>query len=77
MMKPCPAPMAAPTAMPAPSAMIQVSSLSKPMMPGRISFWVMPMTMARKPSNEPTERSMLRETMTRTMPVAMTAIDAV
>ena len=69
--------MAAPTAMPAPSAMIQVNSLSKPMRSGRISFCVMPMTMARKPSSDPTERSMLRETMTRTIPVAITAIDAV
>ena len=36
-----------------------------------------PMIMATKPRIEPTDRSMLRVTMTRTMPVAMTATEAV
>ncbi len=77
MRKPWPAPMTAPTAMPTARAIIQVNELSNPMKSGRISFCTMAMTMARKPSREPTERSMLRETMMRTMPVAMTATEAV
>jgi hypothetical protein len=35
------------------------------------------MIMPRKPSSEPTERSMCRVTITKTMPVAMTATEAV
>ena len=35
------------------------------------------MTMPTVPTMEPTERSMLRETMTSTIPVAMIAIDEV
>ena len=40
------------------------------------SVWTSAMVKPRKPSNEPTDRSMLRDTMISTMPVAMTAIDA-
>jgi len=69
--------MSAPRVMPAANAMSHVNWLSKPMKSGRISFCTMAMTMARKPSREPTDRSMLRETMMRTMPVAMTATEAV
>ncbi len=77
MRKPWPPPMSAPRPMPTASAMIQVYELSNPMKSGRISFCTMAMTMARKPSMEPTERSMLRDTMMSTMPVAMTATEAV
>ncbi len=63
--------------MPTANAMIQVIELLKPMMSGRISFCTMAITMARNPSSEPTERSMLRDTMMSTMPVAITATEAV
>ena len=39
--------------------------------------WATPMIVDVKPTIEPTERSIWRMTMTRTMPVAMTAIDDV
>ena len=39
------------------------------------SVWTSAIVKPRKPSNEPTDRSMLRDTMISTMPVAMTAID--
>src|SRR5262245_49720713 len=39
------------------------------------SVWTSAIVYPRKPSSEPTDRSMLRDTMIRTMPVAMIAID--
>src|SRR5262245_54253622 len=39
------------------------------------SVWTSAIVYPRKPSSDPTERSMLRDTMIRTIPVAMIAID--
>lgn len=71
------APMAVPIARPQRSVMIQVQELSKPRYCGSHLAWMTPMIMATKPSSEPTERSILRVTMTSTMPVASTAISQV
>jgi hypothetical protein len=57
-------------------ATIQIAGWPKPRYCGRISAWVTPMIMPVTPSTEPTDRSMLRVTMTSTMPVAMTATEA-
>lgn len=75
-MKPCNAPIDMPTASPTSAARIHIAGWPKPMRPGRISACVTPMIMPAKPRIEPTDRSMLRVTMTSTMPVAITATEA-
>ena len=77
MMKPCKPPMAVPTATPARSVTIQVIGCSKPTSAGRRLAWTIAMVMPVKPSTEPIDRSMLRVTITSTMPVTMTATEAV
>ena len=57
--------------------MIQIAGWPMPRIGGRIQTWVTPMIMAVIPSIDPTERSILRVTITSTMPVAMTAIEDV
>ena len=76
-MYPWNAPNAAPTATPTASTMAQRNGVSGPS-PISVSQLACScaMNMATNPTSEPTDRSMLRDTMTRTMPVAMTAIPA-
>ena len=71
------APIAMPRATPAIRAMIQIDQWPKPSRGGSASACTTAMIMPRKPSTEPTERSMLRVTMTSTMPVATMAVTAV
>jgi hypothetical protein len=59
--------------MPAMRAMTQVSGWSNPMMSGRISAWRRAIHIPTTASIEPTDRSMLRDTMMSTIPVAMMA----
>ena len=68
-------PITAPIARPASSAMIQVQRFSRPSHCGSHSTCRIAMAMPRAASIEPTDRSMLRDTMTSTMPVAMIADD--
>ncbi|MCY1559903.1 hypothetical protein D9M68_969860 [compost metagenome] len=79
MMLPCSAPMARPTSSPAPSERIQIIGWPRPSprRTGRISVCITPMIMATSPRIEPTDRSMLRVTITSTIPVTMTATEAV
>ena len=49
----------------------QIHWLPRPMKGGSQSVWSIAITMPTTPTIEPTERSMLRETMTSTIPVAM------
>ena len=49
----------------------------RPISGGSHSTWSTAITIPTVPTMEPTERSMLRETMTSTIPVAMIAIDEV
>ncbi len=58
-------------------ATIQRLQCPRPTTSGRTRAWVTAMIMPRRPSSEPTERSMLRVTMTKTMPVAITATEEV
>ena len=60
---------------PTASVTTQVAGCSKPRSFGSRSVWVTPMTIPMKPSIDPIDRSMLRVTMTSTMPVAMMATD--
>ena len=55
----------------------QVSGWSKPQMSGSHSAWASPITIPTTASTDPTERSMLRVTMTSTIPVAMIPTAAV
>ncbi|OWK25134.1 hypothetical protein AJ87_13950 [Rhizobium yanglingense] len=77
MIMPWSMPIDPPTMRPAASVMIQVAGLLKPRYCGSTCACKTPITMPQKPSMEPTERSMLRVTITSTMPVAMTATDEV
>ena len=78
MRKPCSPPMSAPTTRPAASAMIQVSGLfrPRPKLLGSHSACMIAMSIPVNPRIEPIDRSMLRDTMIRTIPVAMIATDA-
>jgi hypothetical protein len=58
-------------------ATIQMLGCPKPTNCGSTLSCSVPMTMPMKPSSEPTDRSMCRVTITKTMPVAITATDAV
>ena len=60
--------------MPTARVMTQIQELPKPITGGSHSTWSMAITIPTVPTMEPTERSMLRETMTSTIPVAMIAI---
>ncbi len=51
--------------------MTQIQGLPNPISGGNHSVCSMAMTMPTTPTMEPTERSMFRETMTSTIPVAM------
>ena len=62
---------------PATRAMIQMAQCSNPSQSGRISAWSKAIAMPMTASMEPTERSMFRETMTSTIPVAMIPTAAV
>ncbi len=77
MMNPCRAPIAAPRIRPTTIAISHSAGKSCPKMGGRISACVTAMIMPTKPRNEPTERSMLRETIMSTMPLARMAMVAV
>ena len=70
--------MPSPTTMPTASAITQIDGWpsGRPNCCGRICAWVTPMIMPMKPSSEPTDRSMLRVTITSTMPVAMMETEA-
>ncbi len=57
--------------------MIHIAQWSKPSQSGRILACSMAIAMPTAPSTDPTERSMLRDTMISTMPVAMMATVAV
>ena len=76
-MNPCAPPIAAPSAIPMARATIHVYQRPNPRsnVLGIHSVWTIAIVYARKPSSEPTDRSMLRDTMMSTMPVAMMAID--
>ena len=82
-MKPWIAPTRAPRLIPTTSAITQIQELS-PMLPRSIltlkkamtpSVWTSAIEYPRKPSSDPTDRSMFRDTMISTMPVAMMAIE--
>ena len=77
-MKPWSPPMSAPRAIPTSSARIQVYGCSSPSprLCGSHTAWNIAIVYPRKPSIDPTERSMLRDTMISTMPVAMIPIEA-
>ena len=75
--KPWKPPMSAPRTRPPARVTTQVSGWSKPQMSGSHSAWARPMTMPTTASTDPTERSMLRVTMTSTIPVAMMPTAAV
>ncbi len=77
-MKPCRPPMSAPSAMPTMSVTIHVYGFSNPSprLCGIQTAWSIAIVYPRKPSIDPTERSMFRETMISTIPVAMIPIDA-
>ncbi len=79
MMLPCSAPIATPTISPTPSDTIQISGCPRPspICTGRMAVCITPITMAISPRMEPTDRSILRVTITSTMPVTITATDAV
>ncbi len=62
---------------PAARAMSHVREWSKPIHSGRISAWSSAIAIPMTASMEPTDRSMLRDTMTSTMPVAMMPTAAV
>ena len=70
--------MTAPAASPNARAMIHVYGWlnPRPSALGSHSAWIMAMNMPVKPRVDPIERSMLRDTMTSTMPVAMIATAA-
>ena len=76
--KPCMPPISAPTATPARTTMIHRNVRSKPgpRMAGIHSVWRRPMTITTKTRIDPIDRSMLRDTMIRTMPVVMIATAA-
>src|SRR5664280_591963 len=77
MMKPWKAPMAAPSATPIARARIQVYGWSnpRPRLVGIQTAWSIAITYPVSPRIEPTDRSMLRDTMMSTIPVAMTAME--
>ena len=66
-------PSSAPIAIPATSAMIQISGLPFPKISGRISAWSRAIAIPIAASIDPTERSMFLVTITSTIPVAMIA----
>src|SRR2546428_5756515 len=76
--KPCSPPTTAPSAIPSTSVTTQVYGCSSPSprLCGIQTAWNIAIVYPRKPSMDPTERSMFRDTMTRTIPVAMIAIEA-
>src|SRR3989475_3696818 len=76
--KPCSPPTAAPSTIPSTSVTTHVNGCSSPSprLCGIQTAWNIAIVYPRKPSIDPTERSMLRDTMTRTIPVAMIAIEA-
>ncbi len=77
-MKPWSPPTTAPSPIPATSVTIQVYGCSSPSprFCGIHTAWSIAIVYPRKPSIDPTERSMLRDTMIRTIPVAMIPIEA-
>jgi hypothetical protein len=79
MIAPCSAPIPTPMTSPVASDNTQISGCPspRPSCTGRIWVCITPITMPTTPRMEPTERSMLRVTMTSTMPVTMTATEAV
>src|SRR5918992_403458 len=70
-------PIRAPRVIPTARATIHVRGWSRPMKSGRISTWTRAIVMPIRPSIDPTDRSMFRDTMTRTIPVAMMATEVV
>ena len=76
-MNPCRAPISAPSATPTRTATIHVYGRSRPRSKvfGIHFVWTIAIVYPRKPSSDPTDRSMLRDTMMRTIPVAMIAMD--
>ncbi len=77
-MKPCSPPIPAPRTIPTTSVRIHVYGCSSPSpkLWGIHTAWNIAIVYPRKPSIDPTERSMFRDTMIRTIPVAMIPIDA-
>ena len=75
--KPANAPMTAPRRSPPARVTIQVSGWSNPHRAGSHSAWASAMAMPTTASTDPTDRSMLRVTMTSTIPVAMIPTEAV
>ncbi len=69
--------MRAPRATPTTTATIHVYGRSRPRskVSGIHFVWTIAIVYPRKPSSDPTDRSMLRDTMMSTIPVAMIAID--
>ena len=63
--------------MPASTAIIQINGCPSPRYCGRILTCKTPITIAANPRIDPTDRSMWRVTITRTMPVAIIPIDDV
>jgi hypothetical protein len=57
--------------MPTSAVMIQIRGLPSPRTGGKKFTCSIPITMPVTPTSDPTDRSMLRVMMTRTMPVAM------
>lgn len=65
--------MSIPSSRPARMAMIQIAGLPRSKISGRYLAWRSAMAIPSAATIEPTDRSMLRDTMTSTMPVAMIA----